>query len=440
MRYRTRLVSLVLLALLVGGAGLVLADVPVVGGPGSGADLQQRWLSETGVPVTGNHHAVTAGRVDGRGLVFVPSSGEHGTDQCRLVALDAADGTERWHHQVPPDDCWIHAVATLALDDYDGDGEPEVIAPTAEERLYAFDPADGERLLAHRLSAYGYSQAAVGSLAGADGKEGRRAIVVVDAEGTVFAIRTDAETAWSFAGNSAVWANPVVGDLDGDGGADLVVGFGDGVVRSFETGGRIAWNRTLPDEGRLTWLAAAGGGDGEAGGGIGDAPTIFPATDAGVVYGLRGTDGSVAWSRDLGELAAVHAVGDGDGDGDQEVYAVAKDGVLRALSARTGETDWETTLPGGEAQFAPPPVMGDVDGDGDPELVTVTNGGTVSVLDPADGSTLATYERPRPLWEFGEPVPVWERPTLADVDEDGAAEVYVMYGDGRVAALEYAAG
>ena len=442
MRQRTRLVSLVLLALLGGAAGLVLADVPVVGDPGSGAEIRERWLSDTGVPVTGNHHAVTAGRVDGRGLVFVPVSGEHGTDQCRLVALDAADGTERWHHQVQPDDCWIHSVATLALADYDGDGEPELIAPTAEERLYAFDSHSGERLLTHRLSAYGYSQAAVGPLA----DDGGRTIVVVDAEGSVFAIRPDAETAWSHAGNSSVWASPVVGDLDDDGGPDLVVGFGDGFVRSFEPGGGIAWNRSLPDDGRLTWLAATDGGGDDGSGAVAvdgdddEAPTLFAATDAGVVYGLRGAEGTVVWSRAFGPRAAVHAVGDGDGDGDQEVYAAAADGILSALDARTGEVEWETTVPGGEAQFAPPPAMGDVDGDDDPELVSVTNGGRVSIHDPSDGSTLAAYERPRPPWDLGEPVPVWERPTLADTDGDGAAEVYVMYGDGRVAALEYEAG
>lgn len=436
MRIRVAVATVALVALL--GAAAVLGPVDLLsgtsfgdGGEGEDAALQGRWLSETGVPVTGNHHPVTAGRVDGRGLVFVPVSGEHDTDQCRLVSLDATDGAERWHHGVPPADCWIHSVATLALADVDGDGGADVIAPTAEERLYALEAGSGDLVLAHRLSAYGYSQAVVGPLAAGGDEAGRRAIVVVDAEGTVFAIRPDGRTAWSFAGESSVWAGPVVADLDGDGGVELAVGFGDGVVRAFEPGGGVAWNRSLPAEGRLTWLAG-GPVDGDDG-----ASKLFPATDTGVVYGVNGADGSVAWSVDLGRFAAVNAVGDGDGDGDAEVYAVATDGRLRALDARTGAVEWETALPGGAAQFVPPPVMGDLDGDGDPELVSATNGGTISVHDPADGSTLATYVRPRPIWDLGEPTPVWTHPTVADTDGDGAAEVYVTYGDGRVAALEY---
>jgi hypothetical protein len=60
----------------------------------------------------------------------------------------------------------------------------------------------------------------------------------------------------------------------------------------------------------------------------------------------------------------------------------------------------------------------------------VTNGGTVVVLGPG-GRELAAYERSVPVWTF---------PTLADLDGDGASEVLVRYGDGRVVALSYEAG
>jgi outer membrane protein assembly factor BamB len=110
------------------------------------------------------------------------------------------------------------------------------------------------------------------------------------------------------------------------------------------------------------------------------------------------------------------------------VYATARDGELRSLDAATGETEWTTALTAADVQMAPPPSLGDLDGDGDPELVAVTNDGIVRVLDPGTGSVLATYERD---------ASVYTHATLADLDADGRAEVYVPYGDGRVVALVF---
>ena len=413
MRLHTVVAALSVLAVL--GGALV---VGIFSGGAAGGDLSLRWLSDTGVPVSGNHHAVAAGRVDGEGMVFAPVSGQYNTTQCRLVALDAGDGGERWHRQVPPEDCWIHSVATLRLADYDGDGTPEVVSPTTEDEVFALDPASGNPELSHPLDAYGYSRAAVGHLS----SDSQRQIAVVDAKGTVFVIDPNGTTAWTHRARSFVWASPTIADFDGDGRNGLAVGFGGGFVTVYRGDGSVAWNRTLPDEGSLTWMTATDvDGDG--------ATDVIPATDAGRVYALSGRDGHVVWSADFGDFAAVHAVGDGDGDGTPEVYVTAKDGKLRALDARDGTVEWTTTLTAGSVQMTPPPVMGDVDGDGSPEVVAVTNEGAVDVVDPGSGEVLASYERD---------VPIWERATLADTDGDGDDEVYVMYGDGRVAALDYA--
>jgi outer membrane protein assembly factor BamB len=146
------------------------------------------------------------------------------------------------------------------------------------------------------------------------------------------------------------------------------------------------------------------------------------------VTAFDGASGETDWSRDIGAFAAVHALGDGDGDGEQEVYATARDGVLRALNAETGETEWTTTLTTADVQMTPPPAMGDVDGDGDPELVAPSNDGVVNVVDPADGSVLATHERE---------ATINTHPDLADTDDDGDPEAFVMYADGRVAGFDF---
>lgn len=429
MRRRAVVAAIVLVSLLGGATAFGL-----VGGFGGDDGLRERWLSDTGTPVNGNHHAVAAGRVDGRGLVFVPVSGEAGTDQCRMAALDAADGSAQWDHRVPPAECMIHAVGTLTLADFDDDGTAEVLVPTSEERLYAFDPAGGEPELVHELSEYGYSQAAVGAL----GEDGGQRIAVVDARGTVEVVRPDGSTAWTHREDSYVWASPRVADLLGDGDEQLVVGFGVGFVTAFEGDGAVAWNRSLPGEGSVTWMTTAPAPGVTTAGDGGDAPTdVVVATDDGEVHLLEGPDGRVRWTREFGDLAAVGAVGDGDGDGSVEVYATAKDGVLRALDPGTGRTEWSTDLAEEPVQMTPPAVMGDLGGDGDPELVGVTSDGRVTAVDPRDGSVLGTYERSPPPWEFDASTAIWTRATLGDADGDGAAEIYVVYGDGRVAALEY---
>jgi hypothetical protein len=73
-------------------------------------------------------------------------------------------------------------------------------------------------------------------------------------------------------------------------------------------------------------------------------------------------------------------------------------------------------------------VLGDIDGDERVELVAVTGTGTVAVLEPDDGRVLARYERD---------VPILTHAAVADVTGDGAAEVFVRYGDGRVVSLSY---
>jgi outer membrane protein assembly factor BamB len=99
------------------------------------------------------------------------------------------------------------------------------------------------------------------------------------------------------------------------------------------------------------------------------------------------------------------------------------------LNARTGETEWSTSVSSSEDTIVPAPVLGDVTGDGQQEVAAVTKTGSVAVLDAESGAELARYERNVPIWTFATP---------ADIDRDDRMEILVRYGDGRVVALEYA--
>ena len=397
----------------------LLALVVALGGVGafalasSGPGLTERWVSDTESTVQGNHHAVAAARIDGRGVVFAPIGGRGGGSGCALVAIDAG-GETLWRDPVPASNCTIHAVADPTVADWTGGASPEVIAATTERRVAAHDPLTGEETFSFPLNDYGYTRPVVADATG----DGEPNLVLTDVRGTVFVLDSNGEV-WNRSFGSYTWAQPAVLDADGDGVPEVLAGFDDGHVRSFDgASGHIEWNRSMG--GPVTWLTV---GEDENG-----SVTAIAATSDGRVVAVDGATGAVEWSRDFGRLAAVGPFGDADGDGVVEVYATARDGDLRSLDAATGETEWTTTLTGADVQMTPPPSLGDLDGDGEPELVAVTNDGIVRVLDPGTGGVRATYERD---------ASVYTHATLADLNDDGRAEVYVPYGDGRVVALEF---
>lgn len=390
--------------------------VPSGGFPGT---LTERWVSETSSDVAGNHHAVAAGRVNGEPVVYVPIGGRSDHEGCALVAVDGS-GEQRWRHAVPPRNCTVHAVADPTLADFDGDGTREVLATTTERAVFAFHPLTGEREYRQNLTAYGYTHPVLADVTGDEAPE----LVVSDVDGTLFVLRQNGTTVWRRALDAFAWTHPAVADFDGDGAPEVIAALGNGSVVGFTATGDVAWNRH--GLGSVTWMATRH--EHGAGHADGSVPDVVVATSDGNVTALDGATGATRWSRSFGAFAAVRAFGDADGDGHAEVYAVARDGKLRALDARDGSVEWTTTLTTGDVQMTPPPVAGDLDGDGTPELVAVTNHGRVLVVDPTDGAVLATYRRD---------ALVYTHATLADTDGNGIPEIYVMYGDGRVVALTY---
>lgn len=125
---------------------------------------------------------------------------------------------------------------------------------------------------------------------------------------------------------------------------------------------------------------------------------VVAATPGGHVAAFDGASGTLEWRRDLGAYAAVRAVGDADRDGVTEVYATARDGGLRALAGTDGSVEWNATLTAADVRMTPPPILAGVDGDRTEELVAATNDGRVRVVDPDDGTVLASYRRPVPIY------------------------------------------
>ena len=417
MRTVTALALLVIVAALAGAGAFAVVQ-------GDGGSLDERWVSDTGRDMKGNHHAPAVATVDGHTFVFTPISDRGNGNGCGLYALNATDGGVAWEYQVPPANCTLHAVADPTVADYDGDGDREVLATSTEEDVNAFDPVTGETEMRHELRAYGYTQPVVANLSADPGTE----TAVVDVKGYLRVVRADGTAAWTRDLGGMVWGQPTVDDVDTDGDPELVAGVAPssgGRVVALDGNGSVEWTTDVGAS--ILWMGS-GQTDDDA------AVETVVATSSGHVVAVDGRDGTVEWRRDVGDpetdagdLSAVDRIVDGDGDGTAEVYAASADGTLYALDGTDGSVEWSTSLTSG-TKMMPPPAVGDVDGDGDPELVAVTNDGTVAVVAPDSGEVRATYSRS---------VPIYTHPTLADVDGDGAEEIHVIYGDARLVSLSF---
>lgn len=256
--------------------------------------------------------------------------------------------------------------------DLDGDAIPEVVIVT-------HDKGDGSC-----DSGFGYIRA----LDGSDGTE-----------------KWDASVdAYSDAGRVAFCRTPAIGDLDGDGRAEIVaIRFGGGLI-ALHGDGSLAWTATesdgvTPFASYFPWATAVAlanmDGDGSpevVAGGV-----VFDATGK-----LRVGSGLGAFGKGNAILADV------DGDGVQEVLsgssAMRLDGTML----------WESGQPDGY------PAIGDLDADGQPELVVIS-AGTARVHDAVTGTVLASADMPG----VGNGGP----PTIADFDGDGVRDFASAVGD-----------
>lgn len=381
----------------------------------SGPTLAETWVSAPPDGAGGNHHGPAVGSVDGQPLVFAPISGTSQGPACRLVALDAATGEAVWRHQVPPADCTVHAVADPTVGTWDG--RPSVLVATTQHAVFDLDPATGDVRERYGLTSYGYTPPQVVDLGPGTGAE----LLIADARGSVQLIAANGTTVWRESFGAFVWATPVVADVSGGGGLQVAIATSDGRLLVLDRTGATVREVATPFDGAITWLTS---------GQLDDDPALelVAATTSGQVVAVDGATGAVEWTRTFDGFAAVSAVGDGNGDGTTEVYATAADGAVRALAGETGETEWERTVAATDVQMMPPPAFGDVTGDASADLVVAANDGRVVALNPASGSILAEYRRDGS---------VFEAPVLADVDDDPALEVFVMYADGAVVRLDY---
>jgi hypothetical protein len=324
-------------------------------------------------------HDVVIGTMDGQVLLLDGPSGRIVRTMGQGAPLHCPQGVD-----CRPDGFF----ATPALADIDGDGRTDIVAASWDHSVYAWS-GHGHLLWRRFLEDTLWSSPAVADIdrngtpeviLGGDIYQGNN--LGRPAGGLVWILNRDGSTYRGYPKSipgQTVWSSPAVGDIDGDGWADVVVGTGTNFP---DPAGHEVWaftaatGQNLPGwpvrvDGRAMGSPAIGNLDGD--------PQLEVATTAeqGHVYAFD-TNGARMWSCAL--CAASHSsasIADVDRDSQQEVV-VADDHALRILDGRTGKQEAEAAFSGQGWAPAVAPTVAEVDGS---TVIAATKSDTTLTVD-----------------------------------------------------------
>ncbi len=223
------------------------------------------------------------------------------------------------HHPIGPDTLPIR----VAVVEVTGDGRPDLVVATEGSRELVTLRNDGSLaftlLRRSALAGTGHRQLLVADFTG-DGQPD--AAMVHDVSGEVAIYPGDSTTGFGAAtvqltAGSAHALSAMVGDLDGQGPSDLVVGFDDGTVRAFRlTPGSAPGHATHGEPVTLPGLPVALGLADFTGDGIRE--LVVTTRNQHAVHLLRDTGGGFSFLSSLKTRAMPHAMALGDYHGDQQ--------------------------------------------------------------------------------------------------------------------------
>ena len=345
------------------------------------------------VPVVGNlvdnNGDGVVDQTDTPNIAFVAFAG-YG-DRPTLIVLDGATGAEQWTAS------GVNGYGGIAMADVDADGQTDVVAVDSSGHPAAWR-GDGTLLWRSTAtitgtSGYYYPQIAVADIDGDGMPEVLAQSIVVD--GATGAL----ELSGLGASSSVSYWIPTAADLDQDGDQELIHG-----------------DRVYSSTGALLWQSSFAGGYGHWAAVLdydGD-PEAEVAMIGGGYLGIYDHDGTELVKAAVGaNQPGAPCVADFDGDGAAEI-AWASQSVFQ-VSELNGTVIWSSSISDSSGLAS---CSGyDVDGDSVYEVLYADEN-TFWIFDGATGTVRfsQTGHASGTLWEY---------PSVADVDNDGSAEIII---------------
>jgi len=306
-----------------------------------------------------------------------------------LVALDGATGAEIFEVS------GFDGQGGVTIADVDSDGEPEVVAFQTGYRIAAVDATGSIEWSSASFSMMAYPQPAVADMDG-DGD-----VEVVGDAGIVDG--GSGATLGTISGMANSWRTPVIADLDQDGTSEIILA---NIVT--DPDGNRLWSNSGTGSGNFAAVADI---DGDPGG------EVFFVS--GSTCYVHDEDGTLLDSFPIpGSNPGPPSVADFDGDGEVEIAVPANTSI--SVFDVDGTMLW--TQPINDTSGLAGCSGYDVDGDGAYEVLYADQD-NFYMYDGATGVVL--YSNPN--HNSGT---VWEYPVIADVDNDGSAEVVIASNGG----------
>ena len=358
-----------------------------------------------------------------------------------------------------------------AIADIDGDGKPEIVFGTyfRDRHVYALNGEDGS-LCWKYLSDRGPMDASV-LIIDHDGDGDLETLSADSSSGRLFCLDSEGNLTWAYKLPNSTDSPPAAADLDSDGDLEIIAGSmwkqdGQGDVTCFDAGTQeTLWSAAIPGcvqsepvlveidgipgldvvvtswrgdrgvhalsglTGETLWRFETDGDDKSMGMYHGvtvieeeGQTRLVVATTEGDVYGLD-LEGVELWHKDFDEyIFAPTSAADLDGDGAIDVCVCAA--TIRVLRASDGEEIWSRKHSSSSSRGA---AIADVDGDRNLDIV-YASGTVLYAVSGRDGKELGHIDI---RTEANDPAEGIAGVLLSDLDGDDYIEAFCVVGRGH---------